>query len=1264
MSFVHLHVHSQYSLLQATCRFEDMIERALASGMPALANTDLGNMFGAVEFYLKAQSKGIKPILGLEVYLAEGSRWEKSDGNRGRSPLRRLVLLAQNAEGYYHLCRLSSIGYKEGFYYKPRIDYEVLKKFHSGLICLSGGIMGEIPWTFQNKGTDLAIRRAQDLKKIFGDRFYLEMNRTGISAWDEINPFLQELSRSEEIPLVAANDVHYVNREDLLAQDVLICIGTNKTLQDESRFTLGSDQFNFKTADEMRALFQDIPEACDRTLEVAERCHFSFKLKDEEGKPIYHLPSYPTVGDVSLKEEIQRLSEEGLEKRFEEANERGEEISESEREKYKTRLDYELGVIDQMGFNGYFLIVQDFISWSKENGIPVGPGRGSGAGSIVAYSLGITDIDPMPYNLLFERFLNPERVSMPDFDVDFCQEHRQRVIDYVTEKYGEDSVSQIITYGRLQTRAAIRDVGRVLGMTFDEVDVVSQLIPDRLGITLQEAIDEEPRLREMMEGDPKIGTLIELALKVEGLVRHAGIHAAGVVIADGNIIDHAPVYRGADGENVVQYDMKHAEKVGLIKFDFLGLKTLTHIKDAVRLIKKNRGTQLDVSKISLKDKGIYEIICRGETEGIFQFEGEGISDLIRKAQPKSFEDIMVINALYRPGPMDMIPDYLDHRLGKKKVKYIFPELEEITKDTQGVIVYQEQVQLIASRIANYSLGEADILRRAMSKKIQEEMVRQKDRFLSGAKENGYDTKKAAELFDSMAEFAKYGFNKSHAAAYCVIAAQTAYLKNYYPLEFFAALLSTEMSDTDKVVKYVKAAQKYGIEVEPPNVSHSEYKFTVSEGKIFFSLGAIKGVGGGAVESILEARESMPEKRFPSLESFFESVDLRRINKKVIESLIKAGALDEFGLNRAELMKHYGPFVERAEGQRLDRERGQMSLFSLDEELASQDKVQVKKCSPWNRSSCLAYEKEVLGFYLSDHPLNGIKGFIPKWASHTMEDLLNEKSKSMVRVVGMVTTLREIITKKGTRMAFGKFEDLTGSAELVVFPDTFAEFEMDLKSEGAILVSGTLEREEKTCKILVNKIERVEKLLSQAKRVFVDLGNVGEIKKTEGTEVEVEEAEGAKIEVEVGEGDEVEAEVGEGTDSAVELEESPSKIQGAEGEAEEAEGAEFEAEEVEAEDGEGAEIEVEEAGVTDSEVELESPSKIQGAEGRDSMAVLSTLKKLCLEHPGSTSLILRVHLSDIGKIVQMEVKEPVGIHLNESFCEGLERLLGGTEALRL
>ena len=1087
MSFVHLHVHSQYSLLEATIKLKALAQRTQEFGMPAVAVTDYGNMFGAIEFYFAAMEAGVKPLIGLEAYIAPKGRLVKGeDKEAAQMPNRRIVLLAQNLEGYRNLCQISTVGYKEGFYYRPRVDYEILEKFSDNLLCLSGGIMGDVAWTFENHGEEQALAVIKKLQALYPERFYLEMNRTGVASWEKINPFLVEASKLTGVPLVAANNVHYLDQSDQLAQETLICIGSNKTLMDENRYRLGTDQFYFKSPDQMRELFKAYPEACDRTLEVAERCSVEFKLEDNEGRPIYHLPTYPTQGGRSLKDEMARISKEGLVKRLELAVQQGLDLTPEKQAEYDQRLEYELGVIHGMGFDGYFLIVQDFIGWAKENHIPVGPGRGSGAGSLVAYCLGITDLDPMPYNLIFERFLNPERVSMPDFDVDFCQENRQRVIEYVTNKYGEASVSQIITYGKLQARAAIRDVGRVMGMTFGEVDVVAKLIPDKLGISLKEAIEEEERLRDLMDTDPKVNNLMELAQKIEGLVRHAGIHAAGVIIADGNIVSHAPLYRGVDGENVVQYDMKHSEKIGLIKFDFLGLKTLTHVNEALLLVERNRGKKFTTEDISLKDEGIYEVMCAGDTAGIFQFEGEGITDLIRKAQPNCFEDIVAINALYRPGPMDMIPDYLARKKGEKKVKFLFPELEPILKETYGIVVYQEQVQLIASKIANYSLGEADLLRRAMGKKIAEEMAKQKDRFLEGAKQNEHDATKSAELFDTMAEFAKYGFNKSHAAAYCVVAAYTAWLKNYYPVEFFAALLSTEMSDTDKVVKYVKDAQKHNITVEPPHINYSEFKFTVKGDKIYFSLGAIKGVGQAAVEAIVEARDSKADKTFESLEDFFSVVDLRRVNKKTVECLIKAGAFDGFGANRAELTGNYPKFIDRADRSRKDKEVGQVSLFALDEEVQEQEKVHIEKCPPWSRSLRLGFEKEVLGFYLSDHPLVGLDKLAARWTSATIESLGDLSSKSSVRILGMISTLREIITKKGTRMAFGVLEDLTGTLELVIFPDPFAKYETLLKSESALIVTGTLEKDEDQCKVLVDEIKPVHALMATAKNVTLSL----------------------------------------------------------------------------------------------------------------------------------------------------------------------------------
>ncbi len=1106
---MHLHTHSEYSLLEASCRVKGLAKKAAAFEMPAVALTDNGNMFGAIEFYFACREQNVKPILGLDVYLAPQGRLIKgTDRNEIQKPNTRLVLLAQNLAGYQNLCQISTIGYQEGFYYKPRIDYEVLEKWNSDLLCLSGGLRGEVAQTFLNEGPEKALEKIKKLKSLFSDRFYLEMNRTGVPEWQEINSFLVEASKICDVPLVAANDVHYLEQDDQMAQEVLICIGSNKTLQDPHRFRLGSDQFYFKNSQQMRELFADHDEACERTLEIADRCQVDFKLKDPNGKAIYHLPSYPTQEGRDLKEEIQVQSENGLQRRWSEMRVP---LSEEQKKSYLERLHFELSVIDRMGFNGYFLIVADFINWAKTQNIPVGPGRGSGAGSLVAYSLRITDLDPIPNFLLFERFLNPERISMPDFDIDFCQDRRQDVINYVTEKYGAASVSQIITYGKLQTRAAIKDVGRVLGMTFPEVDAVTKLIPEKLGITIKEALELEPRIREAMEMNPQIATLIELAEKVEGMVRHAGIHAAGVIIADGNLVRHAPLYKGAEGENVVQYDMKHAEKIGLIKFDFLGLKTLTHIDHALKLVEKNRGVKVHVHEIPMDDPKVFELMSRGDTAGVFQFEGEGITDATKKIKPSSFADITAITSLYRPGPMANIPDFTKRKHGEAKVELLLPETEKVLKETYGIMVYQEQVMGIASLIAGYSLGEADMLRRAMGKKIKAEMDQHRVRFLKGAKERGHDEKKSEELFDLMYKFADYGFNKSHAAAYSVITLQTAWVKNYYPAEFYAALLSTEISNTDNVVKYVKDAQKKNILVKPPHINVSDYLFTARGEDIYFGLGAIKGVGEAAISAIFEARDQLENKKFQSLEEFFEKVDTRRLNKKVIECLIKAGALDGFGYHRAQLISGYGQFLDRAEETRKDLELGQASLFALSDEMDKQ--IKLPEVKHWTRSQSLAFEKEVLGFYLSDHPLKGFENLAQVWVTGRVSDLPEiakehkakvqtdkpvkydprnrDAGKKRVVLVGLLTDLKEFITKKGTRMAFAKIEDLSGACELVIFPDTFSKVESLLKEERPLMIAGLLESDESSIKIIVDSIMIFEEALKKTKKMVLHLHKLDE-----------------------------------------------------------------------------------------------------------------------------------------------------------------------------
>ncbi len=1108
MSFVHLHVHSEYSLLEAACRLKGIAKKAAEYQMPAVALTDNGNMFGAIEFYFACLDQNVKPIIGLDAYIAPHSRLEKKqDPNQKYSEValgpRRLVLLAQNFNGYQNLCQLSTVGYQEGFYWKPRIDYDVLKKNNSDLICLTGGYRGEVADLFLKEGPEAALKKIRDLKEIFDDRLYLEMCATR-PEWKSINQFLIEASQITKTELVATNDVHYLTQDDQIAQEVLVCIGSNKTLSDDSRYTLGSSDFYFKSSEKMQTLFKSTPSALTNTVQIAERCNVKFNLKDSAGKPIYHLPSFPTTEGRTVKEEIIYSSEIGLNERFVEMEEKNILIDETKKLEYKKRLDFELAVIDRMGFNGYFLIVQDFINWAKNRDIPVGPGRGSGAGSLVAFSLRITDLDPIPHFLLFERFLNPERVSMPDFDIDFCQDRRQEVIQYVTEKYGAESVSQIITYGKLQSRAAIKDVGRVLGLTFAEVDLVSKLIPDKLGVTLSESLEIEPRIREMMELNPTVGTLMDLALKVEGLVRHAGIHAAGVIIADGSLVKHAPMYRGAADENVVQYDMKHAEKIGLIKFDFLGLKTLTHIHLALKLVEKNRGIKIKEKDIPIDDSKIYELLSRGDNAGVFQFEGEGISDATRKIKPSKFGDITAITSLYRPGPMANIPEFAKRKNGESPVEYILPESKIILEDTYGIMVYQEQVMGIASTIAGYSLGEADMLRRAMGKKIKAEMDQQRERFLKGASDRGHDQKKSEELFELMFKFADYGFNKSHAAAYSVITAQTAWIKHYYPAEFFAALLSTEVGDTDKVVKYVKDAQKRGLKVHTPDVNFSEYLFTVKEDDIYFGLGGIKGVGEGAVEAVIEAREKCDDKKFISLEDFFNRVDLRRVNKKVIEGFIKAGAFDRFGYHRAQLMTGYTQFLERAVEHQKDKESGQVSLFDLGN--PEEAVVKLPDVKTWSRVQSLSFEKEVLGFYLSDHPLRGFENFAKIWASATVHDLPSlisleeqqkiaeqgkpkwgeQRNKKRVIVAGLITEYKELITKKGTRMAFAKVEDLTGTAELVIFPDTFAKYGTLLKEEKPLLIGGSLEVENGNAKIMADSFALFDDVLKKTKKISVRL----------------------------------------------------------------------------------------------------------------------------------------------------------------------------------
>ena len=1117
MPFVHLHVHSHYSPLQAAGTAEAYAERCAKLKMPAMALTDYGNMFGALEFYFQAREKGVKPIIGCDMHYVEDISKKESQTAAFRDSQRHarsLVLLAKNMEGYRNLCRISSLGYQKGFYFVPRSDYKTLERHKEGLFALTGGHRGRAFTLFRSRGRDAAAKEIKTLKSIFGSSLYLELLPPALPQGQAYNSFLLEMSESLGAPLVAANDVHYVEKGDSLVQDVLSCIGMSRTLNDRERPKLGPPEFYLKSEAEMEALFAAENSAAHKQAlaaagGLAESCAIEFKIKDSRGKPIYHLPQ--SAGRSNQTESLKSLSEKGLQKRFRELEGLGESFSPERKALYSQRLGSELRIIGEMGFTGYFLIVHDFIHWAKNQGIPVGPGRGSGASSLVSFCLEITDIDPMPLGLIFERFLNPERISMPDFDIDFCQENRHRVISYINEKYGSDCVSHVVTYGRLKVRGGVRDVGRVLGWSYGDTDKVARLIPSILDVTLKEALKKEPRLKALSDEDPQVAQLLKITGMLEGLIRHVGIHAAGIIISDTPIINYAPLYRGSEGENAIQYDLKRAEQIGLVKFDFLGLKTLTHIAEAFRLIERTKGEKLSPRAISLKDQGIYEVMRSGDTVGIFQFESQGISDLLIKSQPTCFEDIVAINALYSPGPMSMIPSYLDRKKGRAPVEYIFPELEPVLKDTYGVIIYQEQVQQIAVTIAGYSYGEADVLRRAMGKKIRSAMARQKKRFLEGAAQKGFDLKKSEKLFDLMAEFAKYGFNKSHAAAYCVLAAQTAWLKHYHKIEFFAAQMTIDQNDSGKLANYIRDARRHGIGISPPHVNSSESRFSIKKGRIQFSMRALKGVGKQAAQSIEKARAKLPKKKFSSIEDFFESADLRLVNKKTLESLIKAGAFDGFGRRRREIFEGIDKFAGSAAQKKRERETGQQSLFGG----ASMEKaghVELPALEPWPQKQRLLYEKEIFGFYLNSHPIKFLQPLRESFGLMSLKDLeglsespapaaaplrpaaqggkpsrLLEKAPA-AKVLAMAQSVRIITTKKDKkRMAFVMLEDDSGSIEAVFFPEIYEKAMPFLEAEGEIaILEGSVQKKDKTRQLVPETIQLLDDFLAEIKAVQMDL----------------------------------------------------------------------------------------------------------------------------------------------------------------------------------
>jgi DNA polymerase III subunit alpha len=1081
--FVHLHLHTEYSLLDGAISIDNLIKKAVELRMPAVAVTDHGNLFSVLDFYQKALKGGVKPIIGCETYVAPGSRFEKSIATGSQDEdthAFHLILLARNNQGYKNLVKLVTAAYLEGFYYKPRIDKELLRKHRDGLIGLSACLGGEVPRLLNAKRFEDAKKAALEYQDILGkDNFFLELQDNGIPEQEQVNRELVRLNQETGIPLVATNDCHYLNMEDHKSHDALLCINQGKLVKDDKRLKFSSETFYMKSPEEMKKAFSHVPEAIANTVRIAERCSIDLEL----GK--YHLPNFPVPVGYTRESYMAELARNGLVERFVEIEAvRG--PGSIDREAYKKRLESEIQMIEKMGFPGYMLIVWDFIRYAKEHGIPVGPGRGSAAGSLVAYSLRITDLDPIPYNLLFERFLNPERISMPDIDVDFCQDRRDEVIKYVTEKYGPDHVTQIITYGTMMAKGVIRDVGRVLDIPYAEVDKVAKLVPNVLNITLQKAMEQEPKLKEITKKDARMAELMEIALHLEGQVRHASKHAAGVVISQEPLTEYLPLYKTAKDEVMTQFDMKGVEKIGLVKFDFLGLRNLTVIRKAEDLINQRlqkapleHSDAFTVSRLPLDDARTYEFLGTGDTAGIFQLESGGMRDLVLKMKPQCFEDIIALLALYRPGPLNsgMVDDFIKRKKGSTKIVYDLPQLEPILKDTYGVIVYQEQVMQIARTLAGYSLGGADLLRRAMGKKDPEVMKKEKVPFLDGAKKQGLDLKKAEAIFDLMAKFAEYGFNKSHSAAYALVSYQTAYLKAHYPVEYMAALLTSEVQDTDKVVKYIYEAREMGITILPPDVNESRWDFTVVEaheretvepgstiGSVRFGLAAVKNVGISAIEAIIEAREA--KGAFTSLADFCKKVDQRKVNRRVIEALVKCGAFDGTGARRAQMMDAIDMMMDQATRHQEQEAIGQCSIFdSMDDH----KEPALPNVPEWKENQLLAFEKESVGFYITGHPLAAFQADIKRYASHTTETLEGVPDGKEITICGIIAGIKPKVTKKGDKMAILNLEDLTGTIEVVVFPDLYVTANHMLLTDTPLIVAGQYETSEQGSKIKATRL---------------------------------------------------------------------------------------------------------------------------------------------------------------------------------------------------
>jgi DNA polymerase-3 subunit alpha len=1070
--YVPLHLHTEYSLLDGAIRIKDLIEKALEYRLPAVAITDHGNLFGAIEFYKKLSSAGLKPIIGCEVYVAPKSRFDKKSSEGIAEASFHLILLCKDINGYRNLTRLVSRAYIEGFYYKPRIDKDLLSQYSGGLIGLSSCLKGEIPFYLLAGMIDKAREAALSYKQILGpENFFLEVQANELPEQENVNKQIIELGKELHIGVVATNDCHYLRREDAKAHDVLLCIQTGKTLKDKDRLRFGSDAFYFKSPQEMKEAFKDVPEVIKNTRKVAEKCNLDFRFDE------FHLPQYKVPDGEDLNSYLKKLAEAGLKKKL------GGDIPDN----YKMRLLNELKIIEEMGFSSYFLIVWDFIQYAKNKGIPVGPGRGSAAGSLVAYSLDITEIDPIRYGLLFERFLNPERISMPDIDVDFCMDRRAEVIEYVSRRYGKDHVAQIITFGTMQARAVIRDVGRAMDIPYSEVDRVAKLVPFMGKITLRDAMEVEPRLKEIYENKTEMRELINIAQKLEGLARHASTHAAGIVISPEPLTEFLPLYKAPGDEAITtQFDMDAIKALGLLKFDFLGLKTLTIIDKTEKIINESLRQQkgedfkpFSMKDIPLNDKKTFELLCSAKTTGIFQLEGPGMKDLLLRLKPETFEDLIALVALYRPGPLrsGMVDDFIKRKRGKlsgianlseTQSRLNLPQLEEILKETYGIILYQEQVMEIANKLANFTMAQADILRKAMGSKDPYEMEKLQKTFIEGAKANKISEKKAEKLFNLIAHFAEYGFNKSHSTAYALIAYRTAYLKAHYPVEFMAASLSSDMDNTSRVVTYINECKEMGINILPPDINESIREFKVTGNSIRFGLEAVKGVGSSAIEAIIEARS---KERFFSFFDFCSRVDPRRVNKKVIESLIKAGAMDSMG-KRSQLMYALNIAMDAATRRQKERYAGQRSMFDMHSPVPEQ----LPDIEEWKESKRLMMEKEALGFYITGHPLNKYKQKLDKLSVTPTTELQELQDKQEVTLGGIVRGLKQIQTKKkGELMGYLTIEDLYGTAEIIAFPDIYRDIKNTISRDIPLIISGYIDRTDKGLKIIAKKITSIDEI---------------------------------------------------------------------------------------------------------------------------------------------------------------------------------------------